>query len=156
MRTPTPSPRRSAGFSLIELLLVLGLLGVLLTLAAPSLEAFHARQKARRALDRVAADVAHARLLAVRSGSRTVLRTGAAGRYTIGTISDAGDTAVVKTVDLMRDFPGASFANPALRLHFSSRGLVTNSTDGQAVTIVTRVGRDSLLVNPAGRVFRGR
>jgi prepilin-type N-terminal cleavage/methylation domain-containing protein len=155
MRTPSFPPRRSAGYSLIELLTVIAVLGVLVTLAAPSLSGFIAQHKSRRAVDRVAADVSYARMHAVRTGRRTVLRPEANGRYTIATIADAGDTVVVKTVDLRRDFGGVAFANPSVRLHFSSRGLVSNSSTDQTITIVTPAGDRSLLVTPAGRVFRG-
>jgi Tfp pilus assembly protein FimT len=156
MRTPTPPPRRSAGFSLVELIVILAVVGVMLSLAAPSLSAFLTKHRASRTLDRLSADIAYARMHAVRSGGPTVLRTAANGRYSIATISVTGDTVVLRTVSLADDYPGVVFADPSVRLHFSSRGLVTNSSNDRPITIVTPLGRDSLVVTPAGRVFRAR
>lgn len=64
----------TAGFTLVELLLVMVLVGIMAGLAAPRLDEAARRARARSALDQLSADLYYARLLAVREGRRTVVR----------------------------------------------------------------------------------
>lgn len=74
MRTSFGSPARTAGYTLPELLVVVVLVGILASLAYPSLDGVTFHTRARAALNRVAGDLYHARMMAVREGTRTVLR----------------------------------------------------------------------------------
>ncbi|HEX5725326.1 MAG TPA: GspH/FimT family pseudopilin [Longimicrobiaceae bacterium] len=66
--------RGRRGFTLAELLVVLALVAVLASVAAPSLSALIARQRLRGALNQLTADLYYARLLAVENGRRVTLR----------------------------------------------------------------------------------
>lgn len=66
--------RDARGYTLLELITVLVMLAVCASLAAPRLQAMISRMRARAALDQVAADLYQARVLAIREGSRTVMR----------------------------------------------------------------------------------
>lgn len=74
MRTTLRGPARTAGYTLPELLVVVVLIAILASLAYPRLDGFAFHTRARAALNRVAGDLYHARMLAVREGVRTVLR----------------------------------------------------------------------------------
>lgn len=149
------APKRTAGFSLIELVTALVLTGVLLSLVAPKMDAYITRQKTRRSLDRVAGDISHARLLAVQNGRRIWIRMDPSGSYSVDSVSASGDTLPIKTVDLRQDYGEVTMTGLS-RLEFSSRGLVSNlAGDGDAyVKVVTPGYRDSLFVSPAGRIYR--
>lgn len=67
-RPPATKPRRPAGFTLVELLLVLALVGLLAALAAPSLSGTLARVRLDAAASEVRTAWSDARLEAMRTG----------------------------------------------------------------------------------------
>lgn len=67
-------PSATAGFSLLELLVVLVISGILLSLAAPRLERFITRLELDTAANTVIADLYYARMLAVREGRDVAVR----------------------------------------------------------------------------------
>ena len=69
-----PGRSFAAGFSLIELVAVLTLLGILAMLVAPALSGQISRIKSETVLDRFANDLYYARMMAVRSGQRVEVR----------------------------------------------------------------------------------
>src|SRR3712207_5741690 len=104
--------RNTVGFSLPELVTVLVLIGILASLAGPSITGLVDRVKARGALDRVATDVYWARMQAVRSGRSVTVRflpdpgctashTGAAAyrRYTV-TVADAAGPREIRSAEI--------------------------------------------------------
>lgn len=141
-----------AGHTLIELLTVLVLLMVLVSIAAPSMRGQIAQNKTRRALDRVAADIAYARMAAVRNGTSTVVQFSGAS-YTVEVQSSP--VRVVRSVELTRDYPGISLSPPTGdgRLVFNSRGLLVSSTPGPIVAAQGSAS-DTAVITAAGRVYR--
>lgn len=147
----TPHLRRpTAGFTVIELVTVLVLLGILASIAGPAMGGYVGRNKTRSALDRISSDVSYARILAIREGQRmSVVFTGGGGY-----LLRVEDTAeVLKTVDLADDYPGVAVSAPAGSLTFDSRGLLRV---GSGDLIVAMDGMaDTMHVSAAGRVYRG-
>lgn len=141
-----------SGHTLIELLTVLVLLMVLVSIVTPSMRGQIAQNKTRRALDRVAADIAYARMAAVRNGAPTVLQFSGAS-YTIEVQSSPA--RLVRSVELTRDFPGVSLTPPTEdgRLVFNSRGLLTSSTPGPVIAAQGSAS-DTAVITAAGRVYR--
>lgn len=152
------TPRGTRGYTLLELIATLVVLAVAASLAAPKMGATASRMRARAALDRVAADLYHARVLAIRDGSRTVLRFRRrsdraecnAHTYTAVVRSTPERTAWTTTLDLP--------ASACLKLGtvdsvtFNSRGL----PDGVGRKIHLEQGgrTDSLTFSLLGRTFR--
>jgi len=64
-----PSPRKTAGFSLIEVLIVIALMGILVGLVLPSSEP-NLYEQLQAAAQIVQADLAYARSMAIANGSR--------------------------------------------------------------------------------------
>ena len=150
--------RDTRGYTLLELITVLVLLAVCASMAAPRLQAMASRMRARAALDQVAADLYQARVLAIREGSRSVMRFRRrtdrsechAPTYTI--VVRATPERTVRTTTL--DLP----ASACLRLGtvdsvtFNSRGLPDGV--GRKIRLEQGGTTDSLSFSLLGRTFR--
>jgi prepilin-type N-terminal cleavage/methylation domain-containing protein len=157
--------RSRAGFTLVEALTALVVLGVLAGLAAPSLSAFLAQLRTRGALNELATDVAYARALAVKNGRRAVLlfvpspeceatsprfRAGYEYRVVVRTAR----RVVAREVSLRDRAPGVCVEmNGSDSIAFNSRGLLL-PVGNRRVRAVFRGARDSLTVSALGRVYR--
>ncbi len=151
------------GFSLVELMLTLTILGILVAIMAPRFEATLAGIRSRGALNRVAGHLAYTRHMAVRTGHRARLRVepsadcpaprvGAAGhRYRI----IVGADSVAALVDLRVDgVPVCLTTNQSAEVVFNSRGLIVGFNNR---TMSVRQGDHppvSLTVSAVGRVLR--
>ena len=139
---------------MIELMTVLVLILIIASMAGPSMGNYVGRAKTRRALDRVANDIAFARTAAVREGRRATVDFGAVGS-TSYTIELDGRAAPIRTVSLGEEYPGVEVTPPTASrtLVFDSRGLLISTDPG---TIVVRMAEqaDSALITTAGRVYR--
>jgi type II secretion system protein H len=142
----------ASGFSLVEILAVLVILGILAALAAPVFSGMTARASTRAALDRITADVAYARMLAVREG-RPAAVTFEADRYRV-VVDPGGVNRTAKTVELPREYPGLQVTAPAgNQIRFNSRGFLQPA--GSVRIKASRSGAvDSVTISPLGQVQR--
>jgi type IV pilus assembly protein PilA len=145
--------RRDGGFSLIEIVVVLALMGIVAALAQPAMGEYVNRGKTRRALDRLSGDIAMTRMLAVRSGDRAVLEVSGTDSYRIWVESVPVDT--LREVSLATDCAGVELLAPTAdgRLVFNGRGLLITPGTG---AVIARMGgsADTLKITAAGRVYR--
>lgn len=139
---------------MVEILIVLVTIALVVGLASPSLNGFVQRNQVRSALDRLAADVAFARLHAVREGRRTAINIDGDGIYTIDTMSTGGTWATVRTVNLRSDHPELTISGGDQRFEFDSRGILAGGTDNAVFAMTRGAHADSMFVSPAGRVYR--
>jgi prepilin-type N-terminal cleavage/methylation domain-containing protein len=154
MKTKRSALRDRSGYSMIELLTVLTIVGLLSSMAGPRVGTYLDKVRTQRALDRLVGDLAFARIHAVQQGRRTAVRFLENGSYSVDTLSAAGTWGAVRTVRLRDDFRGVAFAESPAPLEFSSRGLLQNQTGERFVKITRNALRDSIYVSPAGRVYR--
>jgi prepilin-type N-terminal cleavage/methylation domain-containing protein len=115
--------RDRRGFTLTEMLAVLVIVGVSLLVAAPRISGMVAGESARGAVDRLAADIGYARMLAVREGQTARLVLGSATSYSI-IVDPSGANRTVKRVDFTDDFPGLQLSPGSGMVSFNSRGLL--------------------------------
>lgn len=158
MISPHRLLRSRHGYSLIELMVVVVLIGLVVSIAGPSLQGSVTRQRARRALDQTLADVAFTRVIAVREGMPTEIEFTASGRYTMRRLPPGGSPVTLRTVELWREYPGVGLdvVTGVAKLQFSSRGLLRNLSSDGFIKIASSSARDSAFVSPAGRVYRAR
>lgn len=156
---------RKAGVTLIELVTALVVLGILVSLAAPSLRGTIARAQVSAALNQFAGDMARARMLAVRSGGAVELRftaasacgTGAFGRPSADRYRIIAYDPAPRVVETVRvGGPGSGVCldtNNDSTIVFSSRGLLVPFENR---TVSTRKGGATSLITISvlGRILR--
>ncbi len=148
-------PRGSAGVTLIELIIVLVIIGILIGLAAPAMGAMVNRNRLDGAIGHFTADVAYARMVAVRA-NRQVEIVMQYTSYTVQRVELNGQKTQIKRLNLATEYPGMSIStNLALpaTLTFNSRGLLQNAAVN-TVTVQQNSKSASVEVLASGRVYR--
>lgn len=155
MFTHFSSPLRSrSGYSFVELLTTLAVIGIGASIATPALSGYVESVRSQQAMNHVVADISYARIMAVEEGRKSAIRMAADGAYTIERLTSTGTWETVRTENLRADYPGVTVSGDGMTLEFSSRGLVTSlGTEGK-LRIATNSSADSIFVSPAGRVYR--
>lgn len=152
----TNKPRRRlserSGFSLTEILLVLMLIGIGLSLAAPSFGGMLRSHRADSVSALLANDLTLARMTAVRTGRPVSLVVSSATRYRVEVQSDP--VRLVKEVRLATEHPGFTIAADPSTVTFSSRGMVASAASA-TITITGGPATKVVTVSPVGRVYRG-
>ncbi len=150
--------RRRDGFTLIEMLIVLTMMGALATILMPSMVTSFRQRATRGAVDRLAMTHSLARATAVRFGRVAELHIDAAnGRFWVEV--DTSGTGIRDTVGLMNDVAGqVTMSSDRSLLCFDSRGLTTtrNACEaGDALVQFSMQGRtDTLQTTVLGKVLR--
>lgn len=141
--------RSRAGFTAVEVMTVLVVMGLATGMAAPSITGMVSNGQRAAALENVASDIAYTRMLAVRNGMPATLTFNATGYV----IQVDGRATPEKTVNLKREYPSVTHASTAA-LRFNSRGLLQG---GSSATIRATAGSrtDSVFVSTLGAVHRG-
>ena len=157
---PTARHRCSPGFTLVELMLVIVLMGILVALAAPNLAGYVRRTRVEGAINELTGDIAYTRMLAVRSGRPATLTLEPGGTaYKIESThqetATTTATRVAKRVNLTRDYRGVTLTPATTVLTFNSRGLLT-PPPGDPIIITAQQESSSafLTVLQTGRAYR--
>ncbi len=149
------SDQRPVGFTLIELVVTLGVLALMSAGAALAWPPIEAALRLDAAVHQLAADLHDARVLAIASAARArLVFTRGASSYRVERADDAGSFDLAAERPLPRGIVVAD-ANSGGDLLFTARGIAENGT----VVLVDRRGRRaSLRLNQRGRVTidRGR
>jgi prepilin-type N-terminal cleavage/methylation domain-containing protein len=152
-----PRQPQRGGFTLIEILFTLVLLGVLISLATPAMGAWIARTRLDRVTNQLAVDLFYAKMLAVRAGQRVEIRfatpiSGCVPEYRI--VVTGPNERQAKMVDLRTDARGLCLTHStgAAKTTFTSRGLPLALA--YSYTITGRGMSTKITVSAAGRVYR--
>ncbi len=154
-----PSRRTNSGFTLVELLTVVILVGILASLAAPALSGQIARAQTQSTLNALRNDLFYARMSAVRGWHSVEVRfrwnadKSCADSYDILALSEP--ERIVKQVPVSTERPGV-----CLRMNNLNNPLVFNSR-GVPSKVVARsfyashgAAADSMRLSQAGRLAR--
>jgi type II secretion system protein H len=140
---------RTSGFTLLELCVVVGVLGVIASMAALVWPRFEAALRLDAAAHQLAADLHDARVVAVASAARARLTfVRGAARYRVERADDDGAWHPSAVRELPRGVRIADI-NSGGDLVFSARG---NAENGTVVLVDGRGVRATLRLNQRGRV----
>lgn len=153
-----PCSRRARGYTLLELMTVVVLIGIVLAFAVPSIERTLLLIRARGALNRVTGGIYQARMEAVRDGRTVemVLGSGPDGCVERYVVRPRGDPAPRPVVDLAGDLRGLCLRHGRSprdsAIGFNSRGMLQG--DNSTFWYTDPTVPDRLVISIAGRVRR--
>jgi len=139
--------RKNSGFTLIEMLVVIGIIAILSALLAPNVIGWMPQYRLRSAVMELGARVQQARLAAIKDNQSCTMSFNTANRsYNITCLDNM-------TVNLVDYDPNISFtASPPQVINFTSRGL----TDGAGTFVVSMTSQGgstySVSITPTGAV----
>ena len=149
---------KNKGFTLIEMLIVLAVMGVMAAVALPSLTRRYGQRATRGAVDRLAMAHSLAQATAIRFGRVAELHIDAANsRFWVEV--DTSGTGIRDTVGLMNDLGGqVTMSSNRSLLCFDSRGFATTRgvcESGDVLVQFSMQGRtDTLRTTVLGKVLR--
>lgn len=165
------SVRAPKGFTLVEMMVAIAILGILVTIAAPSFNSFFDRYRVKRAADTVSAFLINTKSEAIKRNAtvRTVFKSSSsgwcAGMTTAGTCdcTVAGSCQIDGVDRLIRgsDFKGVTLTSPAdgamfsftsLRGAANSGNAQVQSADGLQVRVVVAGTGRIRLCSPGGSI----
>jgi Tfp pilus assembly protein FimT len=160
MTTPQPGApllrvaRNRSGATLLELAVVTLIMGMLAAITLPRFANYVSALRAGSAASQITADVATARMTAVREGRTTSLTLSGTTGYVLAVENTDGTVLrTLRTVRITSTFPGVSVAGNGAALKFDSRGLLR--ANGITQLTLARGGRQQrLTINAVGRVLR--
>jgi type IV fimbrial biogenesis protein FimT len=152
------------GFSLIELMLVLVVVGLMLAIATPAFIGFRTSLSTKGARDALIQDIRMARQLAITRRSPVVMQFGTPPATTNITsyrvhIDTNGDGLAQSSERIYnRNFPkGVALSevslNPVDSLRFDVSGILIPGTSGGSIILSSSATRDTLLVSATGTVY---
>lgn len=137
------------GFSLIELMVVIAVVGVLTSLALPAFQQTVANQRVRAAISDLSEDFAMMRIQAVKTGNRVGISANAGGWKTGWTIFvDSSSTLGSGAAAVATDKNGVfDTGEPILGNHSAVNANLTITLDG-----ATGAGLNTVTVGPDGKI----
>ncbi len=143
---------RTAGFTLMEMILVLAVLSIMVTVAIPGFMSLLPGMRLNGATRQVAGDLMAARMKAVKLNQRTKVYFDNSSQYRIcddadndGTVADGEGDVVVRSIrSNYHDVVFTSATDPV----FSPKGTATNRT----IALQNSSGSKSITISIAGRV----
>jgi len=149
--------RDRSGRTLMEMMVVVIIIGLLLASAGPRMYNYVSAMRAGSAASQLAADIAYARMMAVREGHTAVLTLTDATTYTI-TVENTDGTLfrTLRTERLANSFPGTTLAGDGGvgRVAFDSRGILKSATSTTGITVTRGDRSQRLAITLTGRVTR--
>lgn len=155
MNRSTPGrPGRSGGFTLVELLVVVGIAAVLAAIALPNALGITESGKLQAATSMLAGKLNEARMSALKRNRSVWLQVDAsAGRVQIRAAAGGGGSEDIGAPGLLPS--GVGFVDPAPTITFDSMGRPTNAPPRTLTVEVARSrARRSVTVSAAGTVRR--
>lgn len=148
------------GFSLVELVTVLVLIGIAATVAGPPLQRMRSRSALQNGRAAITAQLARARSASTRWGGPSLLSIDIADqrlrvKMDTSASGENGDTLVVSTFDLSE--LGVTIAANHSAVCFDSRGVGTTGAacpqSGTEIVLSSGDDQDTVYINAAGRVW---
>lgn len=147
--------RKDKGFTLVEMMVVIAIVGIVSAIAIPNMFSFTAGMRLRSASRDLYSNYQQARIKAIRHNTRWAIRFTASGYQVENCGADNSctvvtDNTIIKTVNISNEYPGVSITNITnVVVEFNSEGFSTAGT----TTLANSKGSSSVTVALTGRVI---
>jgi prepilin-type N-terminal cleavage/methylation domain-containing protein len=142
------------GFTFIEMMTVIILLGIVTALAVPRLRGSLEKQNVRSARAAISTLVATARSVAVQRGCSATLNLNADSAWvTACGVNPPAASVAVGSKKLVASIYGVTLSSSAATLVFDPRGIAT-VFQTTTVRVIGTTYQDSVIINPVGKVMR--
>ena len=141
--------KNRSGFSLVEILIVIAIMGIVAMMALPKLGNMNDRNQMRSAKDGIAAKISRARNAAIATGRPSKFYVeGDSMRISLfnGSLETHKDS-----INLYRQF-GVHVASSAFSITFDGRGMTSGTAN--VIKFTRRAITDSLCISPIGLINR--
>lgn len=147
--------RRDLGFSLIEMVIVVVVIGVLLTVSLPYFRSAGLKTDLRAGMDAIASLHATAKATAIHRGriARLVLASSDASAYVVANSASGSGVDTVGLVENLGSRFGVSFSTSRDTLSFTPRGVGTELS-GTTIIVTKSSLSDTITISAAGRLTR--
>ena len=144
---------KNQGFTLIELVVVLAILGIMVAIAVPNFKQYMFQRRLNGAARQIMSDLMSARMKAITQNRKVkVFISGNNHQYTVcddangdGTVGSGEGTVQVR--DIQYDYPGVTYTATADPIFF-----VNGTAYGTTVTLANTSGTKKVAVATTGRV----
>lgn len=145
---------REHGFTLVEMLIAVLMMGIITAIGAPKLGAIRDNASVQSAAQQVGAYVATTRAVAIRRGLRANFKTKADSMW-IEIQQPGGPELIAPRIPLKETFNVTMTSSPLDSIVFDARGFAINLNATQKYIVTRSAKSDSICVTRLGMVSRG-
>ncbi len=144
-----------SGFTAIEMIIVIVIVGIMMTIALPYLRNSSAKASVRGAADEISRLYAMGRAVSIQRGktAKLALNSGASTAVILAAKVNATGWDTIGAVENLNSRYGVTFTESADTLYFSPRGIGVNLSN-TLIIITNNAFSDTVIIYPTGTIKR--